>query len=349
MTNKDLDNIEVLLLAKYDWCNTSYRFVKCMEYLGLNVVAYKGVLHPYDYPEIIETHPALKVHSICLHPIIISAPELRPLVERAKVIWLATETYIDTGVNLKNKKVIVGFRGQTYLKNMKASQAVFNRISDVSLITWLPLYGHGLKNEQLVLWPVDTDFIQPNYKENNSKLIIGHFPSTPQNKGTDLIVSVINKLKKEYSDKFEYVGLADSSFNKRILRQPFHVDWVDNLERMKKCDILIETIKPTLHGKVLGDWSNTALEAAALGKIVITNFRNLELYEREYGQHEIHIANDAEQLEDRLIRLFECSYDEIVRKQKAARKWVEDNHSIPVTAQRLWDKVLKTFIIGDKK
>ncbi len=349
--NENLEDIDVVLLAKWDWCDSSKRYIKCMEHLGLNVVAYKGAPHIFHYPEEIEIHPALaEAPVICYHPIIVQACELRPLVEKAKVIWMATETYIDTGVDLTKKKVIVDFRGQTYLENMEASQAVFNRVVNTSVISWLPLYGYGLNNEQLVMWPVDTDFIQPAYKTDDSKLVIGHFPTDPRNKGTDIIITVLNRLRKDYSDKFDYIGSKFSSYDKNYATQPYHLDWIENLERIKKCDIIIETIKPTLHNKPLGDWSNTAIEAAASGKIIVTNFSNTELYEKEYGKgHGIHIANDAEQLEHVLIKLFECSHDEIVNKQKAARKWVEDKHSIPVTAQRLYDKVLKPLLQGEKE
>lgn len=346
--NENLEDIDVLLLARWDWSNSSWRYVKCMEHLGLNVVAYKGVPHSLHYPEEIEIHPVLaKFFPICLHPIIVPAHELKLLAEKAKVIWLATETYTDTGIDLKKKKVIVDFRGQTYLRNMDACQAVFNRVTDTSVIAWLPLYGHGLNNEQLVMWPVDTDFIQPSYKADNSKLIIGHFPSDPRNKGTEVIINVVDKLKERYGDKFEYVGLLSSSYDKNATTQTYHLNWPENLECIKQCDIIIETIKPMLHGIPLGDWSNTALEAAASGKIIVTNFRNTELYEKEYGNHEIQIANNAEQLEHVLKQLFKCSHDEIVKKQKAARKWVEDKHSIPVTAQRLWDLVLKPLLQED--
>ena len=328
---------KILAVTYWDWANTLYRYCKCLEYLNLDFCCIKGqpssnFLYPFEVSVYI---PLTRVQPSYMHPIVINAPHLNSFFNQFDIIWFSAETFINTGIDLSCKKVIVDYRGQTYLKNMEACQSVFNQFSDVSIISWLPLYGYGLNNEQLVLWAVDTDFIKPSYKNGNGKLVIGHFPSTVENKGSNTILDVINELKKEYGNKFEYVG----SDKKEMI-------WINNLKRMSSCDVIIETLKPELHNKPLGDWSNTTLEASALGKIIISNFRNEELYKREYGNHEVCIANDAEQLTSVLVNLIEnYTLDMIIDKQIATRKWVEEKHSIPATANRLYDKVIKNLLI----
>ena len=69
------------------------------------------------------------------------------------------------------------------------------------------MLGLGAKNEHWIYYPVDTDYLKADYKTPN-KLVIGHFPSNPDVKGTEAITRVISKLEKDpkYSKRFEYIG-----------------------------------------------------------------------------------------------------------------------------------------------
>jgi hypothetical protein len=64
------------------------------------------------------------------------------------------------------------------------------------------MIGAYKKKEVVVFDPIDTDFLQPIYKDSNRKRIIGHYPSG--NKGYNIIFPVIEKLKNEIDFEFRY-------------------------------------------------------------------------------------------------------------------------------------------------
>jgi len=328
---------DVLALCQFDWANTAYKFCQCLQTLGINVIGYKGQPHEFNYVNQLPIHLELNKGIIGnKHPLVVFAPGMKGLVEKAKVVHFFASTFIETGVDLSNKKIIAQHGGTTYRLDPKASNEVFNPMVTATIIQYPTLLNKGAKNEHLIYYPVDTNFIQPDFeRKGKSKLIVGHFPSTCDSKGTETIVNVMDKLK----DKFEYIGV----------RKDIRIDWLNNLERVNKCDILIETIKPELMGKEFGSWGNACLEAAALGKIVITNDNYQDIYKREYGNwFEPMIANDGEQLEQRLLELYDYMDKEIFHKKQASREWVVQCHSISVTAERLWDKAYQYLNIGRK-
>lgn len=332
---------DIAMLTQNDWANTGYRFKKCLEYLGYNIIGFKGFPHQLNYPEQLSIHMSLSMtRPVSAAPIIIKTKDLRPLVDNSEVVHFVASTIIDTMADLTRHKVVSQHGGTTYRMNTDTCNNIFNKFTDYTIMQFPTLLGHGANNEHLIYYPVDTNFIRPRFNRiHKDKLVIGHFPSSWESKGTDVIINVINRLK--YSDKigdrFEYIGLNTLVESR--------TEWLYNLDRMSRCDILIETIKPELTGKPFCEWGNTALEGCALGKIVITNTDSLDLYEKEYGgRPELVIANNAAQLESQLTELLISSDKIIEEKKHAARKWVETKHSIPATAERLYDKIYKHLL-----
>jgi len=335
--------MNVLMLTYNDWANTGYRFSRCLKHLGLNVTYFKGNLHKFNYPEQAAIHQAIaEKKPLAWFPVVVRVPELQYLAKKADIIHFIASTLIDTGVDLRTKKVVVQHGGTTYRLESEAVNKLFNQFADAAIIQFPTLLGYGAKNEHLVYYPVDTDYIKP--KDFNTcgkgKLIIGHFPSDWTAKGTKIIIDVLEKLKKtEYGKRFEYVGLQ-GLHNEQIY-------WYENIERMRKCDVIIETIQPELRGKPFGEWGNTALEAAALGKLVITNSIRQDIYKKEYNNiPPLFIANDKEMLEQRIKEICDMPDAEIKERKMLHRDWAERYHSIPATSGRLWETVYKNLING---
>jgi len=327
--------LDVLCLTKYDWANSVFRYVKCLKSLGLKVIFFKGESHHFSYPEQGMIHPAIgnaPPHT-CLgqHPLIVKVPELKKLAEKAKVIHYFASNFIDTGADLSGKKVIGQHGGSMYRQDPDAVNAFFNPIVDATIIQCPDLLGLGAKNEHLVYYPVDTDYIIPDFRRKNKKLLIGHFPSYTESKGTNTILKVIRGLNGKVKDRFEYVGIETPMAQ--------NLSWLEHLKRVNDCDILIETCNPIFMGKQFGAFGNAALEAAALGKIVVTNDLYQNIYKKEYGDCELVIANNGNELKNVLTKLLSLSDDEILEKKRKTREWAERNHSIPVTAKRLFDKI----------
>jgi glycosyltransferase involved in cell wall biosynthesis len=98
-----------------------------------------------------------------------------------------------------------------------------------------------------------------------------------------------------------------------------------------------------------GEWANTALEAASLGKLVISNTLSADIYEREYGNLGIHIANDAQSLAATIARLVKLNKEQLVIEKKKSRKWAVENHSLEANAIRLWERIYCNFFHGERK
>ena len=127
---------------------------------------------------------------------------------------------------------------------------------------------------------------------------------------------------KKYTRKIGY------KYNKK------RVIWDKNIIRIKNsCDVYIEQIG------FMGNWSITALEAAALGKIVITNFESSALYKQEYGEHKILVANTTTKLKDIIQQLLDLDQDRIIELKKETRKWVEEYHSFEAVGKRMKEHV----------
>ena len=318
---------DVLFLAYDDNANTGHRFWRCARELGLNAAMFKGKSHPFGYPEQAPLHPSLMHEPICFSPATVLAPGLESLVESSKIIHLIASTFPMVGLQYKN--VVVQHGGSSYRQNPEACNNVFNPIVSHSIIQCPDLLGLGAKNEKWIYYPVDTVSLKPHFTKKGDVPIIGHFPSNPNVKGTVLIERVIRSIANER--RFVYIGSAD------------RVPWTDNLKRMIECDIIIEGCAAKQENKVYGEWGNTALEASALGCSVVTHCLSKDKYESEFGHLAPRIANTEEELRNQLLDLLK-DWDTVQSHKVECRKWAEENHSIPVTAKRLWNLVYKEML-----
>jgi hypothetical protein len=331
--------IDAIILTKHDWANTGWRFFKCLQYLELNAMMFKGEMHPFCYPEQGVIHPAIQEAEGGFP--LWRVPELAHFVNHSRVIHFTSSSIIDTGVDLRNKNVVLQHSGNGYREGHPGMNKTFNPFVDATIIQMPDLLGLGAKNEHLIYFPVDTDFIQPVYKRQSDKLIIGHYPSMQRFKGSQEILNLIEKLEaeKDLKDRFIYRGPRD----------PGNLDnldiaiWTEHLKRVAHCDVIIDVFNPVVRGNQYGEWGNTSFEAAAMGKLVVTNSLRFDEYTKNYGDCELNIANNISELESVLRKLITMNPEELAQKRVKTRHWVELKHSIPATANRLWGKVYKEF------
>jgi len=335
--------IDVLMLARNDWANTGYRFSKCLELLGLRVLYLKGCEHRFGYPQQAPVDVSLS-RMYEKYPVKVSAPHFGSLARAANTLHYIATSFIDTGIDLTEKNVVVQHGGSTYRIEPDRANETFNSFASAAIIQCPDLLNLGAKNEHLIYYPVDTHLIQPHYRTDAGKITIGHFPSSPQNKGTAKILEVIEKMRQDpsISEKFEYVGVTNPHGTGH------QVSWEQNIERMRNCDIIIETHQPSLNldgrgSKVFGEWGNTAIEGASLGKSVITNSLTTDYYSQEYGDMGLHIANDEEDLVSNLYELVHMGRQKVLEDGEKTREWVVNNHSMEATALRLWNRIYSNF------
>ena len=325
---------DVLFLTYDDNANTGYRFWQCARHLGLNSAMFKGVRHSFGYPKQAPIHPSLANTPICTYPTTIMAPGTESLINSSKVIHLIASTYPMAAVKWEKKKVVIQHGGSVYRQNPKASNDFFNGFVDKTIIQCPDLLGLGAKDEVLIYYPIDTNLIQPDFSKKGKSLVVGHFPSNPQVKGSKEIFGSISAVSLNHD--IEYHGWHGDGSNGVV-------SWPSNLKRMKASDVIVECCAPDQNGKPYGEWGNTALEAAASGCIVISNAVHRDIYEKEYGPLGVHVANDPESMKAELIRLSELSDGELMAEKKACRQWAEKYHSIPATAERLWNRVYSRY------
>lgn len=210
-------------------------------------------------------------------------------------------------VDLTGKKFMVFHGGTIYREFSSRLNNYFNSMVDATLIQTGDLLDKGAKNQHWILPPIDTDMLQPDYEYHGG--IFAHYPSKSYMKNTRDILDTVHDIR--YSSDF--------------------VNWKENIDRIRECDIYIEQMTKA--------WGISALEAAALGKVVITSFEDIDDYEKEYGKCELIIANDKEELQSIVDDIRVWDKDKLLTKKMATRKWVEDLHSFEAVGNRLLNVV----------
>lgn len=175
---------------------------------------------------------------------------------------------------------------------------------------------------------VNTDMVLPEKTPTRKPYKVGHFPSNPSVKGSNFIFEIVDSLwgkipVKCHLDK-EHVGHAEQ------------------LKRMQDCDIYIEMFSMRDgNGCPYGNFGITALEAAAMGKIVLTNCLGRDVYERAYGPIGLQVANDEITFKERLIELAQMELNEILDLQMKTREWVVKNHSYQASGEYILKNILQ--------
>lgn len=201
----------------------------------------------------------------------------------------------------------------------------FNPKVTKTIIQTADLLGLGAKNEVWIMPPANLDLLKADYTpcRTDGKLSIGHFPSS-NCKGSYGILESFRKLKKNNPDRLEYH--IDSNT----------VSWKENIERMKKCDIIIDAIAPVQGSKRYGEWGVTALEAAAMGKIVISHFGGYDKYIEEFDRDcRLFVANTLAQMEFSICSILAMTQDILREIKMQTREWVERSHSYEAVGNRM--------------
>lgn len=343
-------NVDILILTYNDWANTAQRFKKSLESIGLDVYLYKSVKHIFNYPDQAPVLKSLRIDKKNNHPIILNAkndPYLKYMMKHAKVINFHASSIVNyENLNLNNKHIVLTVSGHTYRILPKKVLDEFIKFPkfEYTIVQCPDLLNLGSKNEHLIYYPVDIDYIRPNFNfKYDDKLSIGHFSTNPITKGTQNILNAIKMIETDniFCNKIKYIGITEVSTR-------HFMDWDKSLTRFKDCDIYIETCNLKLnYGAVFGEWGNTCLEAAASGCIVITNSLTRDYYLKEYGNYPLIIANSSKEIYNELKKLCVMSREEILKLKHTFREWVVNTHSFKPTGERLWKKVYKNLL--DKK
>jgi hypothetical protein len=286
-----------------DYANFSHENARCLRSVGVDCLDFKLLPHSFCYnteSTIVDVHGMLKQ--------IMQADLVQLFHSDSNLLRYAIK-----------KPMVVWHTGTRYRQQSQKLNQLFNRHVQHSFIALGEFAGKGAKNEVYSVGAIDTENILPRPGLLNDKIIVGHYPSNPHIKGTD----IINKIVGSIDIDFEYG------------HSMHHTTYKDQLQRMQLCDIYLELFAHSQNGKPYGSWGITALEAAAMGKVVFTNHTTKDVYKKAYGVYPgLEICNTQDLFKSRLEEVL-ADRDLIMILQAETRQWVVDHHSYEATGKRL--------------
>lgn len=264
---------------------------------GQDVVCNKLTLHPFGY------------ENQC--PIILTS-KIKETYKDCDIVILVHSDW-ELLELLDNKLVLNYATGTKYRQSSELINSKFN--APITLIA-LPEFQTA-PNPKYLVGAIDTDLLQPT-GECSTPIKFGHYPSSKDVKGSLDIVNVMQSLPVQFKYSFD------------------RVSYPEQIERIKEIDVYIELMASTQGGKPYGSFGITCLEAAALGKIVITqNLNDNGLYNETYDIPPINFIKNKEDLKKVVLGLDNYSDSFILGQQMLTRNWVVNNHSYEATGKRL--------------
>jgi len=276
--------MRVVICCHIDYANYGYEVGEALKSVGINVQAYCLNAHSFAYEK-----QALKT----------SVRDIKIQCERADLIIAmhSCGTVWDI-IKKMDKRIIVFHTGSRYRWNPEKHNARWNPIVEKSVISLGEFESLGSKNPDYFGITINTDKYNPDYTMH-SPVTFAHYPSNEDVKGTKNILSVIANLKSKYKFEFKYS-------NKKVGHKL-------QLQRMNQCDVYIEMCETSNGGKPYGSFGTTSVEAAAMGKIVVTNNLWTKLYNKTYGSSMLKIANSNTELQKTLEQILKMSPTDIIQ------------------------------------
>lgn len=308
--------MKIVNVCYKDWSRFMFDNAKALQSVGVDCKAF--VFKSHEYYTADEQAEA------------VSHERMIAEIHRADIVQVFhTQKQMEPYVKDLKKPVIIYHTASDYRKYPQHYNEMWNPIVEKSVICLGEFHKLGAKNEVYLVGAVDTDLLQPHIGYKGIIKTVAHYPSNERKKGTPHIQKIVASLARKLRGKFTYKSQV------RIV--PFQ----DNLKRMSECDIYLELFKLKLDHKTYGSWGITALEAAALGKVVITNHLAYRLYKAVYGECMIQHGNDVDQFSRQLAAFIKMDKEKLIDYQQRTRDWVVEKHSYKATGKRIKDVILE--------
>lgn len=289
--------MKVLFLTNSDYANFQYNMVQALRSVGMDCDGFKLQLHRFGYDNQCQVITANKINDVA----------------RNYDVIIACHSF---EVTIPGKIVIPFHTGTKYRMEHERLNKYFN--APFALIA-LPEFQTLCPNFKYLVGTVNVS--RPK-KEIGEKLIVSHYPSSSEVKGTKRILKCIDELQKVHDFEFRY--------------SEHPCDYQSQLDRLNECDIYVEMLNESQNGKPYGSFGITALEAAALGKIVVTqNVNDNGLYNLTYGVNMLNTVKNEEGLIKTLDGLLNYKGDYIKGQQVLTKDWFELHHSWEATGNKL--------------
>jgi len=195
-------------------------------------------------------------------------------------------------------------------------RGLINELDEISDLNITSEYDHlALKKDlKYLFYPYDVSELPTNKERINETIKIVHSPTNRKYKGTELIISVIDKVKKER--KIEFLLIENMDRNKL-------------LDIKSGCDISIDQVGGTMGGTGYG---KAGLETLAMGIPTITNMT--KDYSDWLPENPFVVANNFDELYKSLIELIDNEKYRIENGKKGI-EWVKKYHSFESVNENL--------------
>lgn len=296
--------MRILNLSYDDYANFAHENANALRSIGVECDDLKKVKHSFAY----KTESKLA-----------DSDKIKRAIAKADVVQLfhSDSTWLDYCVSA-GKRITVFHTGTNYRMNPTHLNSIFNGKAERCFTDQCEFIGLGMKNETYIATAIDTDSIKPAFWKTIKPFMAAHYPSNPGVKGSVKIIEMVKSIE-----------------NTAFLYSDTIIKHANQLERMNNCDVYIELFNTKQNGKPYGCFGVTAFEAAALGKVVITNNINTKAYADSYGDCALVIANCETTFKTKLEWLLGLSEKDMLYLQNQSREWVVNKHSYQATGNKL--------------
>jgi len=296
--------MKIISITYDDYANYMWNVTKALRTVGLDAECYKIIPSPSKYKEeaTIMTNSKMRI-LVC--------DVLQLMHTREQLL-----SYLP-----KHKRLFVYHTGTRYRQKQDVYNAMFNKRVERTFVDIPDLFNIKAKNCTLFPSPMNiTDKI--NYRPEGRKLIVGHFHPKPFVKGSHLICNAMSQIQD-----VEFRYSSDLIPND------------ENLKRMAECDIIIDLMNNFQNGVPYGAWGVTTLEAAAMGKIVLSSDMFEDVYERFFDVCPVGKIDNEKGLIDFIKFYNDMDINEFRMCQNVFHEWVKSKHSYEASG-----KYFKQFI-----
>lgn len=297
--------MKVLNVCYDDYANLGFDNAMALRSVGVDALCVKTMRHPFGYN---------------FEGLVISEDQIRRHIAASDIIQLmhSDRRFLAYAKSLK-KRIVVYHTGTGYRNSPEIMNANFNPHVWAAFTDQTEFMGTGMKNEQYVAATINVDNYKQFGHEVKNPFVVAHYPSKPEVKGTTKIIELMAQVK------------GDVNFVHSVER----TNHEQQLKRMDACDIYIELFKPELNGRPYGCYGVTAFEAAAAGKVVVTQNIRPQVYAKAYGDCPFIICNDEATFIDQMQKLLSYKPLTISQIQTETYNWLVEKHSYEATGMRL--------------
>lgn len=298
--------MRVINVSFDDYANFSYDNAMALKSVGVDANSYKIVKHPFGYKNESD---------------VVSRQRMRLIIKQADLVQIfhSANVFIQDCLDAK-KPFVVYHTGTSYRSNPEGMNHLFNRTALFSLTDQCEFINLGAKNLHYIAGAIDAVKYPKFNHQIKTPFKIAHYPSNAEVKGTDKIIEMMLKVK---STNFVFDWSKE------------RVTHAEQFKRMGACDVYIELFNKKLNGKPYGCYGITAFEAAAMGKVVITQNINPKVYEDVYGRTQLLYCNTEKEFIKQIEILGDMSMEQISTLQTYTYNWVLEKHSYQATGNYL--------------